>query len=73
MTDRTQNLNQIVSKIFLEIDSNRKHSESEQDDNSLKLKILIKGPFLGILVGYSIGLFVLIYEFLQKFKFNKTN
>ena len=73
LTDRGQNLNQIVSKIYSETDPNRKQSKSEQDDNSLKLKVLMRGPFLGILVGHTIGLLILIYEFLQKLKFNKTN
>ena len=65
--DWTLSFNDIAAKIYAETDSNRKYTESDQGDNSIKLKNMIRGPFLGIFIGSMIGICVLFSEFCFEF------
>ena len=41
--DRTLSFNDIVTKLYAETDPNRKYSESDQGDDSIKLKNMTRG------------------------------
>ena len=69
INEREISLNRIVSKIYSETDPNRMFNKIIQDDDSIKLKNLIKGPFLGIFIGSILGINILISEIIFHFQF----